>query len=37
MSSTTYTLEEVTENTFDDSYGEDNLLDLVPNCDVTIY
>ena len=33
---TTYTLEEVTEKNFDDSYGKDDLLDLVPDCDVTV-
>ena len=34
MSLTTYTLEEVTKKIFDDSDGEDDLLDLVPDCDV---
>ena len=34
MSLTTYMLEEVTKKIFDDSDGEDDLLDLVPDCDV---
>ena len=34
MSLTTYTLKEVTEKNFDDSDGEDDLHDLVPDCDV---
>ena len=34
MSLTTYTLEEITEKNFDDSDGEDDLLDLVPDCDI---
>ena len=34
MSLTTYMLEEVTKKIFDDSDGEGDLLDLVPDCDV---
>ena len=34
MSLTTYTLEEVTKKIFDYSDGEDDLLDLVADCDV---
>ena len=34
MSLTTNTFEKVTEKIFDDSDGEDDLLDLVPDCDV---